>query len=161
MIYQVEVKRHLAAYLKAKGYEVGVHLDPMEICRGGNHPPGKLEKAEECLEWFGNHGVVCAVDRDYGKADLVARHETMSTLVVEVEGKGSKPKSQALYSALGQLLLRKYGEYPRASFALAVPDDRQWINQLARMPASLCEEQCLALYLVSSDRVTLYAPEAV
>lgn len=156
MLYQIEVKRLLAEHLIGQGYEVCLHVDPMEICRGGVHPPGKEEKAKECIAWFERNGVRCEKDRDYGKADLVARHRRRGTLVVEVEGTASKPKSQALYSALGQLLLRKHGGYPEATYGLAVPNDLGWKKQLGRIPLALCTKERLSLYLVDSKSVDLY-----
>lgn len=152
-LYQIEVKRYLAADFLRKGWSPSVHLDPMEICRGGTHPEDKLQKAQNCLRWFQSNGVEINVDRDYGKADLVARKVNHQPWVIEVESKSSKLKSQALYSAMGQSIIRKYGDFPDARYGIAVPDTTGWKRELKRVPARLMKELRLTLFLVSSHRI--------
>src|SRR5215213_3296741 len=106
-MYQVELKRALIQHLFSpeEGWSVVVHLDPMELARGGSHPSGKAEAAQDCVEWFHEKGVRMEVDREYGKADLVARHPDHGIVIIEVEGKSRRLRTQAFYSALGQSLV--------------------------------------------------------
>ena len=58
----------------------------------------------------------------YGRADLVATKEGVGTLVVEVEGDSSRQREQAMYSALGQVVLSMGDPSSEITYALAVPD---------------------------------------
>jgi hypothetical protein len=85
----------------------------------------------------------------YGRADLVATKEQEGTFVVEVEGDSSRQKEQAMYSALGQVVLSMGDSSPEITYALAVPDSEQWERQLRKVPARIRELLRLQLWLVS------------
>ena len=136
-VHQIEVKRSLVEHRfpSSEGWTVIVDLDPMELGKGGKHPAGKSAVAESCLAWFEAAGIQIGKDEQFGRADVVARHPVRGTVVVEVEGDSSKQKEQALYSALGQLLLLMGPGSQQRSFAVAVPDSPPWERQLAKVPA--------------------------
>lgn len=154
-MYQIELKRALVQHLFSpeEGWNVVVHLDPMELAQGGAHPPGKAEIAQGCVEWFREKGVRMAIDAEYGKADLVARHSDQGIFIIEVEGESSKLRTQAFYSALGQSLVRKYGEMSHAKYGLAVPNSNKWRDLIKRMPQSLFRKLEIEVFLVSFDKV--------
>jgi hypothetical protein len=155
-MYQVEVKRTLVERLfpPSERWAVVVHLDPMELAQGGTHTPGKAEVAQRCLQWFSANHVSVEVDAEYGKADLVARHPDRGTFVIEVEAESRRIRTQAFYSALGQTLVRKYGEMPSAKYGIAVPASDEWKALLGRVPRRLFQDLEIEVFLVSSKDVT-------
>jgi len=157
-MYQVLVKRILAErqFSSTQGWQVTVHLDPMEVCRGGVHPEGKIEVAQICLDWFRENNVRAEIDGDFGKADFVARHPTQGTFVIEVEGTSSRIISQAFYSALGQTLVRKNRDLPQAKYGLAFPDTTRWRTFLNSLPPRLFRNVDLKVFLVSDSGVDTF-----
>jgi len=89
----------------------------------------------------------------YGRADLVARKEGIGTFVAEVEGDSSKQREQAMYSALGQIVLSMSDPSPDITYALAVPDAEKWAVQLRKVPCRIRELLRLQLWLVSKAGV--------
>ena len=77
-------------------------------------------------------GVKIVAHQLYGRADLVAVKEGVGTFVVEVEGDSSRQREQAMYSALGQVVLSMRDPSPVISYALAVLDSEQWERQLRK-----------------------------
>jgi hypothetical protein len=106
-MYQLEVKRWLVGYFfpAAEGWDVTVDIDSMERGEAGQHPPEKKAIAAECETWLRDQGVKIVKHPLYGRADLVATKEGRGTFVIEVEGDSSRQKEQAMYSALGQIVL--------------------------------------------------------
>jgi len=121
-MYQLEVKRWLVAYRfpPRGGWKVTVDIDSMERGIAGQHPPDKKDIADECEKWLRQQGVEIVAHHLYGRADLVAEKEGR-TFVIEVEGDSSRQREQAMYSALGQIVL-SMGESTQISYGLAVPD---------------------------------------
>jgi hypothetical protein len=105
----------------------------MERAKGGKHPSDKANKARIAEHAIDDMGVTIGVNRDYRRADIVAEHPEKGLFIVEVEGDSSKQKEQAMYSALGQLLLMMDGK--KHTFILAVPDDEKWETVIQRIPA--------------------------
>ena len=153
-MYQLEVKRYLVEhqFSPTDGWEVTIDVDPMERATGGQHPPGKRERARRAEEWLANAGARIGTHPDFGRADLVAAKPGVATVVVEVEGESSRQKEQALYSALGQtvLLMRVNGDI---RYGLAVPDTPSWERQMAKIPTCVCDRLSLTLWLVGETGV--------
>jgi hypothetical protein len=152
-MYQLEVKRWLVyhKFPVANGLDVTVDIDPMERGERGQHPPDKRAIAAECEAWLRSQGVNIVADPLYGRADLVAKRDGWGTFVVEVEGYSSRQKEQAMYSALGQVVLSMGDASPEIRYGLAVPDSRQWEYQLEKMPTRVKDLLRLQLILVSES----------
>jgi hypothetical protein len=154
-MYQLEVKRWLVAYRFpiAEGWEVTVDIDAMERGLAGQHPPEKKAVAQECESWLRLQGAKLVGHPLYGRADLVASKDGLGTFVVEAEGDSSRQKEQALYSALGQIVLSMGDSSPTISYGLAVPDSAQWEAQLRKIPQRVRDILKLELLLVSQHGV--------
>jgi hypothetical protein len=154
-MYQLEVKRWLVAYRFpiADGWNVTVDIDAMERGNGGKHPPDKRQIAAECESWLRDQGARIVPHELYGRADLVATKKGVGTFVVEVEGDSSRQKEQAMYSALGQVVLSMGHPSPEITYALAVPDSEIWERQLRKVPSRVKDLLRLRLMLVSSSGV--------
>ena len=152
-VYQLEVKRWLIAYRfpPSAGWNVTVDIDAMERAKGGQHKPEKAGRARAAEEALVNMGVTIGAHPDFGRADIVAEHPKNGTFIVEVEGASSKQKEQAVYSALGQLVLQMHGR--KHGFVLAVPDDTAWEKQLKKIPPHARATLCLSCVLVSESGV--------
>lgn len=153
-MYEAELKAILiaASFPPKAGWKVNVHLDPMERCRGGSHPPGKKAVVDEAIERLNDLGVQLGVDRAFG-VDINARHPRYGHYLIEAKGESSLQKELALYSALGQLLM-KIGEPPWAfKAALAFPDTDSWIGQVNKIPSWLVNQLKLDVYLVGAGTV--------
>lgn len=152
-MYQLEVKHWLVAYRfpPSEGWLVRVDIDAMERAKGGQHKPEKAERARVAEAALQSMGATIGAHPEFGRADIVAEHPKHGLFVVEVEGNSSRQKEQALYSALGQLVLqmqsRKHG------FILAVPDEPSWEKQLQKIPQHARATLGLSCVLVSEQRV--------
>ncbi len=153
-MYQLEVKRYLTEYRfpPSNGWKVSVHLDPMERAEGGQHSPDKKSRVTDAEGWLVAAGVNIEIHPEFGPADLVATKPDAETVVVEVEGDSSRQKEQALYSALGQIVLQMRGD-DDIRFGLAVPDTSSWEQQLGKIPAYVREQLSLTLWLVNKAGV--------
>jgi hypothetical protein len=154
-MYHLEVKRWLVAYLfpVAEDWDVTVDIDSMERGEAGQHPPEKKAIAAECETWLREQGVKIVKHPLYGRADLVATKEGRGSFVIEIEGDSSRQKEQAMYSALGQIVLSMRDPSPTIRCGLAVPDTAQWETQLKKIPNGVRELLKLDLLLVSKDGV--------
>jgi hypothetical protein len=153
VVYQLEVKRWLVEYCfpVGEGWDVIVDIDAMERGEKGQHPPEKKNIAHECETWLKDHGVKIVSHPVYGRADLVAKNERLGTFVIEVEGKSAKQKEQAMYSALGQIVLSMRDPSPKITYGLAVPDTEKWETQLKKIPQRVRDLLKLDLFLVSKS----------
>ncbi|MGH2406289.1 MAG: hypothetical protein ACRDGN_17785, partial [bacterium] len=127
-MYQLEVKRWLVAYRfpPKEGWRVTVDIDSMERGIAGQHPPDKRGIAADCESWLRQQGVRIVAHQLFGRADLVAEKVGAGTVVVEVEGDSSRQREQAMYSALGQIVLSMTADSPDVKYGLAVPDADAW-----------------------------------
>lgn len=152
-MYQLEVKRWLVEhYFPPKcGWKVTVDVDAMERAKGGTHAADKRERAAAAETALRELGVTVGAHPEFGRADVVAEHADKGTFVVEVEGRSSRQKEQALYSALGQLVLQMQGS--NYQFVLAVPDDGYWERQLRKVPDHARNVLGLSCVLVSQHGV--------
>ncbi len=123
----------------------------MERAKGGQHKPGKAERARVAEAALLSMGVTIGAHPEYGRADIVAVHPNHGLFVVEVEGSSSRQKEQAVYSALGQLVLQMRGT--NHGFVLAVPDEPSWERQLLKIPQHARAILDLSCVLVSEHGV--------
>lgn len=137
----------------AEGWDVTIDIDSMERDEKGRHAPDKRAIARECETWLRAQGVKIVAHPLYGRADLVATKEGVGTLVVEVEGDSTKQREQAMYSALGQVVLSMGDPSSEITYGLAVPDSEHWERQLKKVPIRIRELLSLELWLVSKAGV--------
>lgn len=158
-LYQIEVKANLikVAFNPSEGWNVTVDLDAMELGKGKQNSPEKRERAGLALTALESMGVTIGAHDTFGRVDLVAERSGELHLV-EVEGRSSRQKEQAMYSALGQLLLTMRWWHPKTKYGLAAPDSRAWLNQLRKIPPQVTERLDLVLYLVNKGECTCFDP---
>ena len=159
-LYQLEVKLGLArfAFPASTGWRVAMHIDPMEKGLGGRHPRGKVKRAKEALQQLRSLGVILGTHELYGPVDIVAEHEKGHMRLVEVEGESGRQREQALYSALGQLLLSMKIWNDQVTYGIAVPDTREWWRQLQKIPLELTKRLRLWRYSVGVNSCTSIEP---
>ena len=157
-MYQAEVKALLVArrFDPGDGWIVTVDLDAMELARGGQHPADKAKRTKAALRQLKKLGVTIGKHPTFGRADIVAHHPQWGTVVVEVEGSSSRQKEQAMYSAIGQLLLSMRHDTDNTTYALAVPDEGVWLRQLEKLPLIVLARLKLRLLLVGGEDVENY-----
>ncbi len=151
-LYQLEVKLGLARMFHASGWRLTMHIDAMERGKGGKHSKGKVKRVNAALRELRKLGVVIGPNKLFGRVDVVADHEKGGGLqLIEVEGESGRQKEQALYSSLGQLLLsmKLWSDY--VGYGIAVPDTREWVRQVRKIPAELTTRLNLSRYLVGLD----------
>ncbi|MCH8877105.1 MAG: hypothetical protein IIA89_09850 [Chloroflexi bacterium] len=161
-MYQIEVKAILVESLfnPKDGWTVIVDLDAMEMAKGGTHPEGKAEVAAKAKQRLEKLGARIGADEEFGRADLVARHASQGTYVVEVEGDTSRQREQAMYSTLGQILLMIEGPSPATHYAIALPDHPKWEHQASKIPAYVQEQLQLEVLLASEGGVRRFPGRA-
>jgi hypothetical protein len=155
MMYQLEVKRYLIELIlnPSDGWNVIVDIDAMERAKGSQHEDGKKQRVVDAEKRLNELGVEIGMHPKYGKTDVVASHPQKGTFFVEVEGKSSKQKEQAIYSALGQIVLLMNEDNNKVFFGLAVPDQPEWERQLKKVPRRVKELLSLRCILVSEGNV--------
>ena len=148
-MYQLEVKRWLVTYRfpPSEGWSVRVDVDAMERAKGGQHKPEKGERARIAEAALLSMGATIGAHPKFGRADIVAEHPKNGLFIVEVEGTSSRQKEQAVYSALGQLVLQMQGQ--KHGFMLAVPDEASWEKQIRKIPGHARATLGLSCVLVS------------
>lgn len=157
-MYQIEVKRLLVqhAFDPCEGWEVTIHLDSMELAIGGSHRHDKHGIAADCKKWLSDKNVSLTAHDIYGPADLVATHADHGTFVIEVEGDSTRQSEQAMYSALGQVIL-SMGKLPiGVFFGIAFPDSPTWERQVQKIPREVYQRLNLKAYLVSNSLLRTY-----
>jgi hypothetical protein len=156
-MYQIEVKVQLVSRMfpPAQGWRVTVDLDAMELARGGQHPAGKQAIALRVTEQLAALGATLGPHPKYGRVDLVAEKQGEPTWLVEVEGDSSRQREQALYSALGQVVLLMGEGMSATNYALAVPASEDWRRQVGKIPARVLKLLNLSVLLVSPEKVAM------
>jgi hypothetical protein len=159
-LYQLEVKLGLAkgAFPPGSGWRLTMHIDPMERGVGGKHPPGKVKRVNAALSELRELGVVIGTHKQFGPVDVVADHEQGALRLIEVEGESGRQREQALYSSLGQLLLLMKLWSDNVGYGIAVPDTREWVRQVRKIPTDLSKRLHLSRYLVGLNSVTTVEP---
>ncbi len=136
-----------------------MHIDPMEKGMGGKHPPGKVKRVNAALRELRELGVVIGTHKQFGPVDVVAEHERGEFRLIEVEGESGKQMEQALYSSLGQLLLSMKLWSDDVGYGIAVPDTREWVRQVKKIPTELTKRLRLWRYFVMTpNSVTSVEP---
>lgn len=160
MLYQLEVKLNLIKvfFNPAGGWRVTVDVDPMERGKGNQQKPEKIERAEAAFEALSALDVKIGAHDQFGRVDVVADHHDHGQHLIEVEGDSSKQKEQALYSALGQVILSMSVIGPDLHYGLAVPANRAWRRQIAKIPVGAKERLGLYLYAVKEGAGTRWEP---
>ncbi len=159
-LYQLEVKLGLAklAFQASAGWRLTMHIDPMERGLGGTHARGKVRRANAALRELHRLGVTIGTHKMFGPVDVVADHPTEPTRLIEVEGESGRQREQALYSALGQLLLSMKIWNESIVYGIAVPDTREWWRQLQKIPLELTKRLRLWRYSVGVNSCTSIEP---
>ena len=103
-------------------------------------------------------GVTIGAHSKFGRADVVAEHTQLGTVVIEVEGDSSRQREQAIYSALGQALLVMRDFSDSIAYGIAVPDHEDWVRQLQKVPLAAAERLKLQLLAVSPEGVREILP---
>lgn len=154
-MYQLEVKRTLVqlCFNPANGWRVTVDVDPMERARGGTQAPDKAQRAAAACAAIEALGATIGRHPMFGRVDLVADHPEQGLRLIEVEGSSSRQTEQAVYSALGQLLMSMKITDTQVRYGLAVPHGPLWIKQLRKLPPSITELLRLDLYAVRNGAV--------
>lgn len=98
-----------------------------------------------------DNGVLIQPHKKHGRVDIVANHPQYGEHLVECEGDSSKQQEQAMYSALGQILLKM--DDGAKHHALAVPNTASWRTQVQKIPTYVKNELRLTVYLVSEHEV--------
>ncbi len=160
-LYQLEVKLGLAkgAFPAASGWRLTMHIDPMERATGGKHPPDKAMRVNSALSELRKLGVIIETHKQFGQVDVVAEHERGALRLIEVEGESGRQREQALYSSLGQLLLSMKLWSDGVGYGIAVPDTREWVRQVQKIPTELTKRLRLWRYFVMApNSVTIVEP---
>jgi len=154
-MYQLEVKRYLVELMfnPSDGWKVIVDIDAMERAKGSQQKDGKKQRVVDAEKRLNEMGVEIKVHPKYGRADVVASDPPKGTFLIEVEGKSSKQKEQAIYSALGQIVLLMSEDNSKVFYGLAVPDQLEWESQLKKVPRRVKELLSLRCILVSEGNV--------
>lgn len=152
-MYQLEVKRWLVEhhFPPTQGWRVCVDIDAMERANGGKHTPDKAGRATAAEIALKRLGARIGSHHIFGRADVVAEHDVHGLVLVEVEGQSSRQKEQAVYSALGQLVLQMNGG--NHTYAIAVPDEPTWERQVCKIPQHAKKLLNLSYLLVSERGV--------
>ena len=162
MLYQLEVKLGLAklAFQASAGWRLTMHIDPMEKGLGGKQRRGKAKRASAALRELRRLGVVIGTHKLFGPVDVVADHPSEPTHLIEVEGESGRQREQALYSSLGQLLLSMKIWSDGIVYGIAVPDTREWWQQLRKIPLEVTQRLRLWRYSVGVSSCTRLEPGA-
>lgn len=150
-MYQLEVKRYLVENMfhPRDGWNVLVDIDAMERAKGDQQKPDKKERVEIAEQAIVDAGVSIGAHPVYGRVDVVATHPELGTYLIEVEGKSSKQKEQAMYSALGQTILLMDKPEINITYVLAVPDQKDWEFQINKIPIRVKNMLNMECFLVS------------
>lgn len=154
-MYQLEVKRYLIENMfhPRDGWNVLVDIDAMERAKGDLQKPDKKERVEIAEQAIVDAGASIGAHPVYGRVDIIAAHSELGTYLVEVEGKSSRPKVQAVYSALGQTILLMDKPEINITHVLAVPDQKDWEFQINKIPTRIKNILNMECFLVSKTGV--------
>jgi len=154
-MYQLETKYYLIKhqFSPSEGWEITVDVDAMELAKGPQHKPDKKPKVEVAEKSLNELGVSFGAHEKYGRVDVAAYHSRYRLYLIEVEGKSSKQKEQAMYSALGQALLMMDKPLENTYYGIAVPDEKAWERQVQKVPDRVKQILNLKCFLVGKNGV--------
>lgn len=152
-MHQIAVKRHLIEqrFHPNSGWQVTVDLDVMELGKGVQNAEEKRRTAEHHRKWMQDNGVTVHIHKTGRRTDILASHHIHGIYVIECEGDTSKQREQALYSALGQILLQMDDLTRR--FAIAFPDSEAWTKQVLKLPKAVRDALRLTVFMVATNHV--------
>ncbi|MEN8134778.1 MAG: hypothetical protein ABFS18_04485 [Thermodesulfobacteriota bacterium] len=152
-MYQLEVKQYLIEnkFNPLDGWEITVDIDAMERAKGPQHKPDKKERVKIAENELKRMGATIGPHNKYGRIDVCTTNNAGETYLIEVEGKSSRQKEQAMYSALGQLLLIMNRPTKNTFYGIAVPDTPEWEIQLSKIPTYIKNTLNLKCYLTSKE----------
>jgi hypothetical protein len=153
-MYQLEVKQWLVHYRfpPRAGWRVHVDVDEMERGEKGQQALGKSERARIAEAALRALSVTVGAHPVFGRTDVVAEHPDHGLVLIEAEGRSQRQKQDALYSALGQLLIQMSGDTAHR-FVVALPDDEKWLAQAQKITAHTRSRLDLSIVLVSPHGV--------
>ena len=105
--------------------------------------------------------MVIGTHKQFGQVDVVTDHEHGALRLIEVEGESGRQREQALYSSLGQLLLSMKLWSDEVGYGIAVPDTREWVRQVQKIPSDLNKRLHLWRYLVGLNSMSIAEPGEV
>jgi hypothetical protein len=154
-MYQLEVKYNLVKHMFSpqQGWEVLVDIDAMERAKGSQHTPDKKAKVQKAEDSLVRLGASVGAHKTCGRVDVFASHKEHGIYLVEVEGQSSKQKEQAMYSAIGQVVLMMNSSSKKINYAIAVPFSLEWERQINKIPERVKNILNLHCLLVSEHRV--------
>ena len=161
-MYQLEVKAALVAHQfpTRDGWSVTVDVDTMERAIGGTHPADKRARADAAYSRLENLGVTLGRKHPlYRRADIVAEHAQHGTVVVEVEGSSRRQREQAMYAAIGQLVVSMRHDSASVSYAIAVPEELEWRRQIQKLPLLVLARLKVRVFFVDTESVTRFPDE--
>jgi len=135
------------------GWDVMVDIDAMERAKGNQQKQDKKKRVRIAEQAIVDAGVSIGAHPFYGRVDVVATHSEFGTYLIEAEGKSSKQKEQAVYSALGQMILMMGKSETNLTNAIAVPDQKDWEFQLKKIPNRIKNMLKMECLLVSKTGV--------
>ena len=155
-LYQLEVKLGLVriCFPPASGWKVHIAVDAMEYGKGRQQSAEKARRASAAARKLEALGARLVNHPLFGPVDIVAEHHEQGTRFIEVEGQSSRQREQALYSALGQLILSMKLQGKSIRYGLAVPATPPWTRQVQKVPPAIARKLALDLYLVAEHGVT-------
>lgn len=103
---KIEAKAALVSnvFPKSAGWRLTVNIDSSERSQG-DVPAAQREGASNAESQLVELGAKIGSHPRFGPKDIVAEHDVLGTLVIKVLGDSSRLDSEALYSAMGQLIL--------------------------------------------------------
>ncbi|RZB30099.1 MAG: hypothetical protein SRB1_02379 [Desulfobacteraceae bacterium Eth-SRB1] len=154
-MYQLEVKKYLIENMfhPKNGWNVLVDIDAMEKGKGNQQKPEKIERAKIAEKGIIGLGAKIGTHPIYGRVDVVASHPKYGVYIIEAEGKSSKQKDLAIYSALGQVIRQMERNESNLTFAIAVPDQKKWEFQISKIPNRVKDILKMECFLVSEHGV--------
>ncbi|MDE0393257.1 MAG: hypothetical protein OYK82_00615 [Gammaproteobacteria bacterium] len=126
-------------------------MDPMEE-GGPNQPPDKKERTARAKTWLERNGVGLGDHPDFPRADIVAARHGRPSYVIEVKGEARVQKGVAIQQALGQIQQQMRPDRD-ARYVIATPNTPDWEDQMERIPAHVCDQLSLRLWLVDETGV--------
>ena len=156
-MYQVEIKYQIISKLfnPKNGWTVHTDLDAMELGKGTQNNAEKRIVGEKYSSLLKSIGVLLKAHPEFGRADIVAQRND-KTFIIEVEGLSNRQPDQALYSLLGQLLLKMKTNTEFYEYGIAVPYNSVLENQLSKIPLFVKNHLRLKYYIVGKDDIKIF-----
>ena len=154
-MHQIQVKRYLVEkmFSPREGWDVVVDVDAMELGEGNQNTQEKRDTAAAEMKWLSDNGATVHKHKLGKRTDIRATHPEFGTYVIECEGDTSKQREQAMYSALGQVLLQMTD--PKVKYAIALPNTKPWSDQIGKIPLRIRQLLPLLIFMVGQNGVEI------